>query len=212
MNGVVAVRNARTVSKALADLGQRFYARGWALGTSGNFSEVVSRRPLRLAITASGPNKRTLRPSHILTVDGNGKTADPPRTAVGRDPSARHHRPPVRCRRHRAHALDLQHGVVGRARRCGRLSHPGIRDAEGPDGVSSHEHQRVDSDSRERSGHAAPGRGSGTNARSTSQRRTPCCCAATGCIRGARRSTTRSGTSKSSSFSSRRWSGDRATM
>ena len=75
MNGVVAVRNARTVSKALADLGQRLYARGWVLGTSGNFSEVVSRRPLRLAITASGLNKRTLRPSDILTVDGNGKTA-----------------------------------------------------------------------------------------------------------------------------------------
>ena len=75
MDGVVAVRNARTVSKALADLGQRLYARGWVLGTSGNFSEVVSRRPLRLAITASGLNKRTLRPSDILTVDGNGKTA-----------------------------------------------------------------------------------------------------------------------------------------
>ena len=75
MNGVVAVRHARIVSKALADLGQRLYARGWVLGTSGNFSEVVSRRPLRLAITASGLNKRTLRPSDILTVDGNGKTA-----------------------------------------------------------------------------------------------------------------------------------------
>ena len=38
----------------LADVGRQCYARGWALGTSGNFSAVVSRDPLRLAITTSG--------------------------------------------------------------------------------------------------------------------------------------------------------------
>ncbi len=44
---------------ALAAIGRAFYARGWALGTSGNFSAVVSRRPLRLAITASSLPKGT---------------------------------------------------------------------------------------------------------------------------------------------------------
>jgi methylthioribulose-1-phosphate dehydratase len=102
MIGVVAVRNARTVSKALADLGQRLYARGWVLGTSGNFSEVVSRRPLRLAITASGLNKRTLRPSDILTVDGNGKTSS---------------------RRGRPSAETLLHVTIARLRGAGAVVH-----------------------------------------------------------------------------------------
>ena len=69
----MAEPDTRKTAKALAELGQRLYARGWALGTSGNFSAVVSRRPLRLAITASGHDKRTLRPSRILTVDADGK-------------------------------------------------------------------------------------------------------------------------------------------
>ena len=56
----------RGAASALAKIGRRFYARGWALGTSGNFSAVVSRRPLKLAITASGLSKRKLRASEIV--------------------------------------------------------------------------------------------------------------------------------------------------
>src|SRR5882724_1339695 len=61
----------RTASQ-LAAIGRRVYARGWALGTSGNFSAVVSRRPLRLAITASSIAKGTLRASDILQCDEHG--------------------------------------------------------------------------------------------------------------------------------------------
>jgi methylthioribulose-1-phosphate dehydratase len=43
------------------------------LGTSGNFSAVVSRKPLRLAITASSLPKGTLRASDILECDEHGK-------------------------------------------------------------------------------------------------------------------------------------------
>src|SRR5438132_7105064 len=39
---------------ALAELARAAHARGWALGTSGNFSAVLGRDPLRLAITPSG--------------------------------------------------------------------------------------------------------------------------------------------------------------
>lgn len=39
---------------ALAEISHRFYGRGWVLGTSGNFSVIASRDPLRIAITASG--------------------------------------------------------------------------------------------------------------------------------------------------------------
>jgi methylthioribulose-1-phosphate dehydratase len=57
----------------LADLGRRAHARGWALGTSGNFSAVVAGQPLRLAITRSGVDKGRLGAEHILEVDDRGQ-------------------------------------------------------------------------------------------------------------------------------------------
>ena len=54
---------------ALIGAGRRFHARGWVLGTSGNFSVVTSRDPLRLAITASSVDKGALDASHILDID-----------------------------------------------------------------------------------------------------------------------------------------------
>jgi methylthioribulose-1-phosphate dehydratase len=56
-------------AEALAAAGRRFHARGWVLGTSGNFSVVTTREPLRLAITASSVDKGTLTPSQILDID-----------------------------------------------------------------------------------------------------------------------------------------------
>jgi len=66
------------VAAELAAIGRRFYARGWVLGTSGNFSAVLARDPLRLAITRSGTHKGELTPADILefgdgrVLDGNG--------------------------------------------------------------------------------------------------------------------------------------------
>jgi methylthioribulose-1-phosphate dehydratase len=57
----------------LADIGRYCYARGWALGTSGNFSAVVSRDPLRLAITVSGVDKGLLSAGQIVEIDAAGK-------------------------------------------------------------------------------------------------------------------------------------------
>jgi methylthioribulose-1-phosphate dehydratase len=57
----------------LAAVGRRFYKRGWALGTSGNFSAVVSRRPLQLAITATSVAKGGLRAADILLCDERGR-------------------------------------------------------------------------------------------------------------------------------------------
>jgi methylthioribulose-1-phosphate dehydratase len=139
--GVVADPDARKLSKALAELGQRLYARGWAQGTSGNFSAVVSRRPLRLAITASGLDKRTLRASDILTVDAGGKPLS---------------------RRGRPSAETLLHVTIARARGAGAVVHThsvhstvlsdvhgdaggfhihGYEMLKGLSGVSSHEHR-----------------------------------------------------------------------
>src|SRR5215470_2555445 len=67
-------------AESLAEIGRGFYARAWVLGTSGNFSAVISREPLRLAITSTGLDKGTLTPAHFLEIDnaanvvrGNGR-------------------------------------------------------------------------------------------------------------------------------------------
>jgi methylthioribulose-1-phosphate dehydratase len=56
----------------LAETGRALHARGWALGTAGNFSAVVRREPLVLAISRSGVDKGRLTAADILQVDGNG--------------------------------------------------------------------------------------------------------------------------------------------
>jgi methylthioribulose-1-phosphate dehydratase len=57
----------------LSEIGRGFYARGWVLGTSGNFSTVISREPLRFAITSTGIDKSTLAAAHILEMDDAAK-------------------------------------------------------------------------------------------------------------------------------------------
>jgi methylthioribulose-1-phosphate dehydratase len=58
----------------LATIGREFHSRGWALGTSGNFSAVTSRDPLTLAITASGVDKSRLAADHVIEIDCDGHT------------------------------------------------------------------------------------------------------------------------------------------
>jgi methylthioribulose-1-phosphate dehydratase len=62
-----------TRADSLAALSRHAAARGWALGTSGNFSAVVSLQPLRLAITPSGADKAALSAEAILEIDERGK-------------------------------------------------------------------------------------------------------------------------------------------
>lgn len=57
----------------LSELGRDFYGKGWAMGTSGNFSAVSKREPLRLAITSSGIDKGGLVPGDVLEVDDGGR-------------------------------------------------------------------------------------------------------------------------------------------
>jgi methylthioribulose-1-phosphate dehydratase len=60
----------------LAEMGRDFHARGWVLGTSGNFSAVLGQDPLRLAITPRGADKGRLDPEKVLEVDGRGAALD----------------------------------------------------------------------------------------------------------------------------------------
>jgi methylthioribulose-1-phosphate dehydratase len=60
------------IAAQLAQIGRFCHERGWAMGTSGNFSAVVSQSPLRLAITPSGVDKGTLSADQILEIDERG--------------------------------------------------------------------------------------------------------------------------------------------
>ncbi len=61
------------IAESLAEMGKGFYARGWVLGTSGNFSAVACREPLRLAITSTGLDKGRLTPAQFLEIDDGAK-------------------------------------------------------------------------------------------------------------------------------------------
>jgi methylthioribulose-1-phosphate dehydratase len=61
--------DAKKLSVELAETGRAFHARGWALGTSGNYSAVIKNVPLRLVITSSGVDKALLGKKHFLHID-----------------------------------------------------------------------------------------------------------------------------------------------
>jgi methylthioribulose-1-phosphate dehydratase len=67
------VLESASAERFLAALARSCHRRGWALGTSGNFSAVVRRQPLVLTITATGLDKSTLSAKDFVRVDGNGK-------------------------------------------------------------------------------------------------------------------------------------------
>lgn len=100
----MAARNSGAPAARLVEIGRRFYARGWVFGTSGNFSAVVSRRPFRLAITASAAHKGRLRAADILQCDDHGRAA-----------KSRGHQKPS--------AETLLHVEVARKRNAGAVLH-----------------------------------------------------------------------------------------
>ena len=64
------------VANHLSQVGREFCQRGWALGTSGNFSAVVTRDPLTLAITSTGIDKGALRAEKIVQIDEQGNSLE----------------------------------------------------------------------------------------------------------------------------------------
>jgi methylthioribulose-1-phosphate dehydratase len=61
---------------ALRAIGREFHGRGWSLGTSSNYSVVVSREPLELVVTASGKDKSSLGRDDFVRVDAAGRVCD----------------------------------------------------------------------------------------------------------------------------------------
>ena len=126
---------------ALTEMGRRAHARGWALGTSGNFSAVVDGEPLRLAITRSGVDKGGLTPEQILEVDAAGAL----RGGSGR-PSAETaiHLAVVRALGARAvaHTHSLWSTILSDVHAAdGGLAIEGYEMLKGLSGVNTHEHR-----------------------------------------------------------------------
>ncbi|MFG2638809.1 methylthioribulose 1-phosphate dehydratase [Streptomyces sp. NPDC048362] len=72
MTADVGALDLKEAGAVLAAEAARFAAFGWMRGTSGNLSVVLSRDPLRLAVTASGHDKGELGPDDVVLVDGRG--------------------------------------------------------------------------------------------------------------------------------------------
>src|SRR5215471_6604257 len=130
-------------ARQLAAIGRRFYARGWVLGTSGNFSAVLGRKPLRIAITASSLPKGALTPGDILQCDERGRV-------IGRagKPSAETLLHVEVVRRRGAGAVLHTHSVwstmlSGSGRNEGALAIEGYEMLKGLAGVMSHDHREV---------------------------------------------------------------------
>lgn len=128
----------------LAELARLCYARGWALGTSGNFSAVVRQNPLTLAITASGLDKGLLEPEQIVAIDEHGRVVQ----GEGK-PSAEAalHLAIARARGGGAGAVLHTHSIWSTilsdaaADASGGLEIEGYEMLKGLDGVRTHEHR-----------------------------------------------------------------------
>ncbi|MGH9349649.1 MAG: methylthioribulose 1-phosphate dehydratase [Vicinamibacterales bacterium] len=132
----------QATASSLARIGRRFSVRGWVPGTSGNFSAVVSRRPFRLAITASGIFKHELRDGHILRCDERGEVIG----RVRRKPSAETLLHVEVVRRRKVGAVLHTHSVWStvlseRHAAEGGLRITGYEMLKGLRGATSHEHQ-----------------------------------------------------------------------
>ena len=129
-------------SQRLAEVGRRFDARGWVLGTSGNFSAVLSRTPLRLAITPSARFKGELLADQILEIDEQGAIANgrPERPSA----ESRLHVEVVRARG--AGAVLHTHSIWSTAlsdryAADGGIAIEGYEMLKGLDGVATHAHR-----------------------------------------------------------------------
>jgi len=128
------------IAEQLAEVGRLCYARGWAFGTSGNFSAVVGRAPLTVAITTSGVDKGLLEANQIVEIDEERRVL----RGSGR-PSAEAalHLAIVRARGAGAvlHTHSVWSTILSDAGTDGGLVIDGYEMLKGRDGGRTHEHQ-----------------------------------------------------------------------
>lgn len=125
----------------LADVGRQCHTRGWALGTSGNFSAVVSQDPLCLAITPSGVDKGMLTAGQIVQIDEQGLVVAGSGAASA---EASLHLTIARMRRAGAvlHTHSIWSTILSDASAAdGGLAIEGYEMLKGLEGVGTHEHR-----------------------------------------------------------------------
>jgi methylthioribulose-1-phosphate dehydratase len=61
----------------LRDCGRLFHQRGWSVGTSSNYSAVLSNDPVQLIVTASGKDKGRLEQNDFVKIDAGGQPTSP---------------------------------------------------------------------------------------------------------------------------------------
>ena len=132
--------SSAALAQQLVEIARQCYARGWALGTSGNFSAVLSRDPLRLAITTSGVDKGTLNAEQIVEIDATGTVL---RGAGQPSAEASLHLAIARARDAGAvlHTHSIWSTILSEAASDGGLAIEGYEMLKGLDGVRTHEHR-----------------------------------------------------------------------
>jgi methylthioribulose-1-phosphate dehydratase len=130
------------VAQQLAQIGRDFHRRGWVLGTSGNFSAVLEREPLRVAITESAADKGNLKAGQILEIDGDASVLKP----KGPRPSAETLVHLAVLRRTDAASVLHTHSVWSTllsdwASSAGGFAIEGYEMLKGLAGVNTHEHR-----------------------------------------------------------------------
>jgi methylthioribulose-1-phosphate dehydratase len=61
----------------LVECGKLFHSRGWSVGTSSNYSVVLSQNPIDLIVTASGFDKGRLQRENFVRVGRDGQPSSP---------------------------------------------------------------------------------------------------------------------------------------
>ena len=128
------------IAEQLAEVGRLCYARGWAFGTSGNFSAVVGRAPLTVAITTSGVDKGLLEANQIVEIDEERHVL---RGSGHPSAEAALHLAIVRARGAGAvlHTHSVWSTILSDAGTDGSLVIDGYEMLKGLDGVRTHEHE-----------------------------------------------------------------------
>ncbi len=140
MSRAFVTASFESLADQLADVGRHCYERGWALGRSGNFSAVVRKEPLTLAITTSGVDKGLLEASHIVEIDARGRVLQGSGTPSA---EATLHLAIVRARGAGAvlHTHSIWSTILSDAATDGRLMIEGYEMLKGLDGIRTHEHR-----------------------------------------------------------------------
>jgi methylthioribulose-1-phosphate dehydratase len=128
--------------EALRDVAALFWQEGWSRGTSSNYSIVLSHEPFRLLLTASGKDKRRLKPTDFVVVDETGQ----PTAATDERPSAETGLHLVLGRQPNVGAVLHTHSVWGTLLSdlyapAGGFWIEGYEMAKGLTGVRTHDHR-----------------------------------------------------------------------